>query len=64
MGRADGPQAPCPNCRKPTVLTPANAFRPFCSERCQHIDFSGWIDERHVIVEPLPDDLRPHGDDG
>lgn len=62
MGRAEGPLAPCPNCRQPAALNSANAFRPFCSERCQQIDFGSWIDERHVIVEPIPAD-RPPDDD-
>ena len=40
---------PCPTCRKPVRWTPANKYRPFCSERCRLIDFGGWADERYRI---------------
>lgn len=57
MKAVDPPrQAPCPKCRQPALLGRDNAFRPFCSERCQQLDFSGWVAERYVIAEPaLPD---------
>jgi endogenous inhibitor of DNA gyrase (YacG/DUF329 family) len=34
----------CPTCDKP-VEWRDNTWRPFCSERCQLIDFGRWIDE-------------------
>ncbi len=40
---------PCPTCRKPVKWSPANRYRPFCSERCRLIDFGGWADERYRI---------------
>ena len=47
---------PCPTCRKPAPWTPANKYRPFCSERCRLIDFGEWADERHRIPgQPLED---------
>lgn len=39
----------CPGCRKPVKWTAANAFRPFCSERCRMIDFGAWANESHRI---------------
>ncbi len=44
-------KAPCPICKK-LVLWEGNAFRPFCSERCQLVDLSSWLGERYRV----PDD--------
>jgi len=43
----------CPSCGKPVAWTAANAFRPFCSERCRLIDLGAWAAERYrmPIVE-------------
>jgi len=38
----------CPTCGKP-VEWRDNAWRPFCSERCQLIDFSRWTDEEYRV---------------
>ena len=36
-------------------MTPANPHRPFCSERCQMLDLSGWTTERYRIAgDPVP----------
>lgn len=49
---------PCPACRKSVKWTPANAFRPFCSERCRLIDLGAWADESHRIPgDPAFDDV-------
>lgn len=42
----------CPTCGKALVWSSENPWRPFCSERCQLIDFGAWADERHVISDP------------
>ncbi|MCY3818378.1 MAG: DNA gyrase inhibitor YacG [Gammaproteobacteria bacterium] len=56
---------PCPTCRKPVKWSPANRFRPFCSERCRLIDFGGWADERYRIEgDPSFDDVPSDGVDG
>lgn len=39
----------CPHCGKPVRLDPGNSFRPFCSERCQKIDFGDWAAERYRV---------------
>jgi endogenous inhibitor of DNA gyrase (YacG/DUF329 family) len=39
----------CPNCGKRALWTPANAWRPFCSERCRLIDFGAWATERYRV---------------
>ncbi|MAV91416.1 MAG: hypothetical protein CL676_08330 [Bdellovibrionaceae bacterium] len=28
----------CPTCKKPSLFSPENKNRPFCSERCQLLD--------------------------
>jgi len=41
----------CPICRKPTSL--ADAYFPFCSERCRLIDLGNWASEKYVISTPV-----------
>ncbi|MEK6333631.1 MAG: DNA gyrase inhibitor YacG [Acidobacteriota bacterium] len=38
----------CPTCGK-TVERQDNSSRPFCSERCQLIDFGRWTDEEYRV---------------
>jgi uncharacterized protein len=40
----------CPNCDRMTRYDPANAFRPFCSERCKLIDLGQWAAERYRVA--------------
>ena len=42
------PQVKCPTCGK-QVEYEGNAHRPFCSERCQLIDFGAWADEEYAL---------------
>ncbi len=52
------PLVKCPKCEK-QVEWSGNDFRPFCSERCQMLDFGGWIDgEYGVPEEDMPSDLE------
>lgn len=47
---------PCPTCRKPAVFSPANRWRPFCSERCRTVDLGAWATEQfRVPAQPSPD---------
>ena len=39
----------CPQCGKPAEWSPANRFRPFCSERCRVIDLGAWATESYRI---------------
>ena len=46
----------CPTCGKP-VERKDNSFRPFCSERCQLVDLSRWVEgDYRVPGEPIPPD--------
>jgi len=46
--------ARCPRCGSSTRLDPANAWRPFCSERCKLIDLGEWFSGRRAIPgEPV-----------
>jgi uncharacterized protein len=48
----------CPSCRVSVVWSEESPFRPFCSVRCQQLDFCGWATESHVIPGDSPfDDL-------
>ena len=40
----------CPVCSENTGWE-GNTFRPFCSERCSHIDLGKWTDERYAIAD-------------
>lgn len=50
----------CPTCKGDSVYGAENPFRPFCSERCKHIDFGAWADEGfRVPANPEPDEPSP-----
>lgn len=40
----------CAKCGKETNWE-NNEFRPFCSERCQMLDFGAWIDEDYKVPD-------------
>ena len=50
----------CPTCKKPVQWTEESLFRPFCSKRCQQIDFGDWASEQNSI---LGNELPLHQDD-
>jgi endogenous inhibitor of DNA gyrase (YacG/DUF329 family) len=39
----------CPTCAKLIEWSPAQQWRPFCSERCRLIDLGSWLDESNRI---------------
>jgi hypothetical protein len=55
----------CPTCRKKGAWF-AGAYGPFCSRRCKLVDLGKWLNEEHVLSEPLrpehllaPEDADP-----
>jgi len=47
----------CPGCGGPSVYSPTNIYRPFCSARCKNNDFGAWASEGYsVAAEPDPED--------
>ncbi len=45
----------CPICKRP-VRWEGNAYRPFCSERCQTRDLGNWATDRYTVpVENTPE---------
>lgn len=49
----------CPTCQKIVRWTEEEIYRPFCSKKCQLIDFGDWANERHSIpAEEPPDDFE------
>ncbi len=42
-------KVPCPSCRQPAEYSPANAFRPFCGERCRNLDLGAWASESYRL---------------
>jgi len=54
---------PCPQCSKKVLMTDAFPHRPFCSHRCQQIDFGAWASEDYQIEgKENSNDLWPDGD--
>jgi endogenous inhibitor of DNA gyrase (YacG/DUF329 family) len=48
----------CPTCGGDSIYGPSNKARPFCSERCQNMDFGAWAGENFRIPAPAtPDDI-------
>ncbi len=39
----------CPTCQSAVVWNAESPFRPFCSKKCQMIDFGEWADEEKSI---------------
>jgi endogenous inhibitor of DNA gyrase (YacG/DUF329 family) len=55
----------CPHCGKPAEWSPANRFRPFCSERCRVIDLGAWATESYRIpVQENKDDVESDAEPG
>jgi endogenous inhibitor of DNA gyrase (YacG/DUF329 family) len=52
----------CPNCGKACLFSPANRWRPFCSERCKKIDLGAWASDQYRIAGA--GDPPASGDDG
>jgi hypothetical protein len=51
----------CPICGRRTEYTPANGWRPFCSERCKLIDLGQWASGGYAIASD-PHQAEPPGD--
>ena len=50
----------CPTCARKGEWNESNRWRPFCSERCKHIDLGAWAEEKYIIPgDAPPDDLEP-----
>lgn len=45
------PLVKCPTCGKEVEYDKNNEFRPFCSKRCQLIDFGAWADEEFALPD-------------
>ena len=58
---------PCPRCGAQAPYSPANPWRPFCSERCRVIDLGNWAAEAYRVPAPSlttaeqPPDAEPGG---
>ncbi|XYJ09748.1 DNA gyrase inhibitor YacG [Telluria sp. B2] len=48
----------CPTCGKKVEWTPANKYRPFCSERCKQIDLGAWAEEKYTIPGSAPNEAQ------
>lgn len=50
----------CPTCKASVIWDELSIYRPFCSKRCQQIDFGEWASEKFSIpgTAPTEDDLE------
>jgi uncharacterized protein len=55
---------PCPSCGGDSVYSSANAYRPFCSERCKGIDLGAWASEGFKLAAEPPLDDPLNGGNG
>lgn len=53
----------CPACGGPSEYGAANAWRPFCCERCKNHDFGAWASESYRVADPTAPHAEPDGDD-
>ncbi len=42
----------CPSCKGPSVYSPHNPYRPFCSDRCKNVDLGAWANQEFSIPTP------------
>ena len=54
----------CPCCGGKSLYSPANGFRPFCSERCKMIDLGAWGNEDFRVPAEAPPEDNIYGDGG
>jgi endogenous inhibitor of DNA gyrase (YacG/DUF329 family) len=58
------PLVDCPICKRKTEFSPANRWRPFCSERCRMTDLVAWATGSYSIAsDSIDPDAPPQGDD-
>jgi|TARA_B110000459_G_C16616795_1_gene499340 uncharacterized protein len=43
--------AKCPECNAATTIGGNNHSAPFCSKRCQDLDFGAWANEKYILPE-------------
>jgi len=51
----------CPRCGIAVAWVAANAFRPFCSERCKTVDLGEWATERYRVAAVENDEEQEGG---
>lgn len=52
----------CPSCGGDSLYSPANAYRPFCSERCKQVDLGAWASEDFRMPAEAPPGDAQYGD--
>ena len=54
------PKVRCPQCGGESIWSVANAYRPFCSERCKLIDLGAWASEAYRV--PVEESADPQAE--
>ena len=60
-GATDPRLVSCPQCGSLIPWNAANAYRPFCSERCKMVDLGQWATEAYRIAATETDSDQPEG---
>ena len=62
LTNADARTVTCPSCGGQSLYAPANAFRPFCCERCKNMDLGAWASESFRVPTEAPPEDQLYGD--
>lgn len=54
----------CPTCQKSVIWNEQSYYRPFCSKRCQQIDFGDWASENFSIPGAPQNQEHEHQENG
>lgn len=52
-------RVPCPTCRRPALYSPANPYRPFCTQRCRDADLGAWANESFRLAADPESEADP-----
>ena len=52
----------CPACQGWSLFSPANPWRPFCSERCKQMHLGAWASEGFRVPAEAPPEDATFGD--
>ena len=52
----------CPACQGWSLFSPANPWRPFCSERCKQMDLGAWASVGFRVPAEAPPEDATFGD--
>jgi endogenous inhibitor of DNA gyrase (YacG/DUF329 family) len=58
QGSTPGIKVRCPQCKRDSIFSEENPFRPFCSKRCRLIDLGQWASEGYKVPVEDPSAIQ------